>query len=65
MKKYIVRTDYDLGLLFSKKEDAIEVLEATPVRQNLNGRSWVIENREMSLLIVDDSKLIVEPEKDN
>ena len=63
MKKYIVRTDYNSGLMFDSKEVALEVLEATSIKRDYNDRSWSIDNKVMSLFIIDDSE-IVESEED-
>ena len=56
MKKYIVRTDYNSGLMFDSKEMALEVLEATTIKRAYNDK-WSIDDREVSLFIIDDSKL--------
>ena len=62
MKKYVVKTDYASGLMFDSKDTALEVLEATSIKRDYNDRYWSIDDREMSLFIIDDSE-IIEPEK--
>jgi len=58
MKKYIVKTSYDSGLMFEDKETAVAILEATPVRTHgYADKIWTIDDREISLFVIDDSKL--------
>ena len=58
MKKYIVRTSYDSGLLIENKETAINLLESTPVRsEGYPDKEWALDDRELSLLVIDDSKI--------
>ena len=59
MKKYIVKTDYNSGLMFDSKENALGALEAIPVKQDFNNGNWSISDndKEISLFIIDDSKI--------
>ena len=66
MKKYIVKSDYNTGLMFVNAENAMDALEATPVRsRDFNLKSWSIDDRDMYLIVIDDSNLIAEPEKED
>lgn len=60
MKKYLIKTEYNSGILVEDKETAINILSAIPVKtRGYSDNKWTIDDRKLSLLVIDEKEIIV------